>query len=1054
MRDKSARVGVCLKRYTHLFCFSIVLSCVPGALAQMLTVSPSSVSFSYVSKSGNIPPNQTVMVTSSAGATAIGISADPAQGNSPPPQFAAVVPPSGTGAGATTPVPLTIKIAPAMVIDPLAPGKYTRTFSIYGPAGFNTPMITVTLTVTEAEPPPSQTIAASPTSASLVAPVCPAPAPASQPGPMPESNQATGTPSTTPTCYHPKRKFKVSSLNGAAHVSHMATASPSYGLVLPPDLDVPASGDAELTVEWDPLGVPQGSYRTSVIISPDTGAPVTVFLNLISTNETILTEIPDSADGLTFNVPSSGPQPAPQAIKVSEFGGPFVPFTTKVLNSSTAACLNSLNNPIITASDNDTIVVRLNQSVTFVAPCLAVIEINAPGAENPVLTYPVFINVPKQASLDYLTTTEADLKANGIRAIHSSTVLPTTVTVFDAAAGAGIPLSVQSTSPGVTAQLLDPATPARLAISVAAGANQPPGTYTATVVVTSPQADKPLTITGEWTVSGPPSLSAFPSSLFFTEPLNVETADTKSVSLSGTPNTYNVSVFPPNVFSTARTVTILGTGATTLNVTATPGATPGTTTGIIFLNQTGASNPTITFPVTVTTDSDTDPLVHFFDFHQSPRSFSDFHFDSPGKPVNNVNVSVNTADGSNCATLITPSTINILGGGTPTAGVLKFSGPCLGNLNLTDATGKPLNTTVFTRSSDVGGQFHVSGVSLYAASGIFAGGHLVGPAELSKAPSVLSETINLTSPDGSSQPYVAIAPDWLTVTPAGGTTPTTITVAGNSSVLSTLSPGSYVGTVTIMVSGDSNPQVIPVNLLIGTTAAVAIVNAASGKPDPVSPGEIVSIFGTNIGPTAAAGLTLTSGGTVSTTLGNTQVLFDGVPAPLTYAGSGQINAIVPYETAGRQFTNVAVQNNGTTVGQTLLDVADSDPAIFSLAGGSGQGAILNQDGAVNGASNPAAAGSVIVIYATGEGMLTPAATTGSVTSSTGPTFPAPVLPVLVTIAGQQASVGYAGEAPGFASGVFQLDVTIPPGVKSGAQPVVVTVGDSSNAAQNVTVAVQ
>src|SRR5579871_3561579 len=155
MPDKSASVSVlCLKRYTHLFCISVVLSCVPVALAQTLTVSPSSVNFSYISKSESLPPNQTVMVASSAGATSIGISANPAQGNPPPPQFAAVVPPSGMGAGATTPATLTIRLAPASILDPLAPGKYTLTFSIYGPAGTNTPVITVTLTVSAAAPPP------------------------------------------------------------------------------------------------------------------------------------------------------------------------------------------------------------------------------------------------------------------------------------------------------------------------------------------------------------------------------------------------------------------------------------------------------------------------------------------------------------------------------------------------------------------------------------------------------------------------------------------------------------------------------------------------------------------------------------------------------------------------------------------------------------------------------------------------------------------------------------------------------------------------------------
>jgi uncharacterized protein (TIGR03437 family) len=316
---------------------------------------------------------------------------------------------------------------------------------------------------------------------------------------------------------------------------------------------------------------------------------------------------------------------------------------------------------------------------------------------------------------------------------------------------------------------------------------------------------------------------------------------------------------------------------------------------------------------------------------------------------------------------------------------------------------------------------------------------------------VPSQTISLP---GSGQTYTAIGPDWLTLTPTNGTTPQTLTVAVNTTVAATLGPGSYVASIIIAISSNPNLVTIPVNLVIGNAPPVAVVNAASGQPDRVSPGEIVSIFGSNIGPATGVGLTLTSTGAVSTTLGGTQVLFDGAAAPLAYAGAGQINAIVPYEVGGRQFTKVIVQRNGTATGAGVLTVDDSNPAIFAVQGGTGQGAILNQDNSYNSASNPAAVGSFITVFATGEGSLAPAVATGSVTSATGPTFPAPVGPVSVTIAGKPASLIYAGEAPGFASGVFQLDVTIPQGTPSGSQPMVVTVGNNSNAAQNITVAVK
>jgi uncharacterized protein (TIGR03437 family) len=185
------------------------------------------------------------------------------------------------------------------------------------------------------------------------------------------------------------------------------------------------------------------------------------------------------------------------------------------------------------------------------------------------------------------------------------------------------------------------------------------------------------------------------------------------------------------------------------------------------------------------------------------------------------------------------------------------------------------------------------------------------------------------------------------------------------------------------------------------------------------------------------------------------VTFNNVSAPLMYVSATQINAIVPYEVAGQTTVPVEVQFGGMTSAILQANVVATDPGIFSLSqGGSGQGAILNQDYSVNGANNPAAKGSVIQIFATGEGQLVPAVATGSVTPG-APPFSKPVAtPVTVTIGGQTAQIEYAGEAPTLVSGVIQINAVIPAGAASGNQPVVVTIGTNSNTNQNITVAVQ
>ena len=90
-----------------------------------------------------------------------------------------------------------------------------------------------------------------------------------------------------------------------------------------------------------------------------------------------------------------------------------------------------------------------------------------------------------------------------------------------------------------------------------------------------------------------------------------------------------------------------------------------------------------------------------------------------------------------------------------------------------------------------------------------------------------------------------------------------------------------------------------------------ITNAASLDSAGISPGEIVTLWGVDLGPEAGGGARLDSSGRLATSIGDTQVLFDGVAAPLTYAGKNQVNAVVPYGVAANSETRVQVQYRGT-----------------------------------------------------------------------------------------------------------------------------------------------
>jgi uncharacterized protein (TIGR03437 family) len=236
-----------------------------------------------------------------------------------------------------------------------------------------------------------------------------------------------------------------------------------------------------------------------------------------------------------------------------------------------------------------------------------------------------------------------------------------------------------------------------------------------------------------------------------------------------------------------------------------------------------------------------------------------------------------------------------------------------------------------------------------------------------------------------------------------------------------------------------------------------VSSAASYVGTSISPGEIITIFGTGLGPTPLVSLALDSSGKVATTLGGVQVLIGGIPAPMIYASNTQVAAVVPYEVALLKTTTVLVKFLGQTSNGIGINVSSAAPGIFTAnASGTGPGAILNANGSVNSPSNPAAKGSTVAIYLTGEGQTSPAGVTGGVTTATQPApqvTPAPLLPVAVLIDGSPATVAYAGEAPSLVAGVMQLNVVIPAGAKSGDLSLVVSIGGTSS--QNgVTVSVR
>lgn len=221
----------------------------------------------------------------------------------------------------------------------------------------------------------------------------------------------------------------------------------------------------------------------------------------------------------------------------------------------------------------------------------------------------------------------------------------------------------------------------------------------------------------------------------------------------------------------------------------------------------------------------------------------------------------------------------------------------------------------------------------------------------------------------------------------------------------------------------------------------AIASAAGGPATPVAPGQLLSLYIEQMGPTPDAFGALDASRRLPLTLGGTEVFFDGQPVPILFAGQYQINVQAPPAlTPGRDAT-VQVFFRGVPSNRASVPIVAAAPELFHdiftknvLA--------LNENGTRNTPANPASTGSIVVFFGTGMGATSPAAAAGLPAPS-----PHPLLaqPAAVFIDGQQAQVLFAGEIPGFI-GLAQVNARLPEALPPGALPVTVRVANRQSQA--------
>jgi uncharacterized protein (TIGR03437 family) len=219
----------------------------------------------------------------------------------------------------------------------------------------------------------------------------------------------------------------------------------------------------------------------------------------------------------------------------------------------------------------------------------------------------------------------------------------------------------------------------------------------------------------------------------------------------------------------------------------------------------------------------------------------------------------------------------------------------------------------------------------------------------------------------------------------------------------------------------------------------AVANAGSYSPAGISPGSLISIFGSDLAPITANA----SSPPLPMSIADTSVIVSGVPAPLLFESPGQLNVQVPWEIPVGP-AKVVVRTRGVSSPPMDIAVEATGPGLFTTEDGYARA--LNADGSVNSETNPAIAGSIISVFFTGQGPVSTAVddgagpAAGAIISSTSTAS--------ATIGKSVAQIKFAGLAPLY-PGLAQMNLKVPV-LASGTYSLMVVIGGKrSNTAQLV-----
>ena len=580
-------------------------------------------------------------------------------------------------------------------------------------------------------------------------------------------------------------------------------------------------------------------------------------------------------------------------------------------------------------------------------------------------------------------------------------------------------------------------------------------------------------LTGSFTISTPSGSQTISASLLVTSSPVLQPSPSGDIIYQSGVSTYQVSLTPSDGSSQSASATtdvswvtvtnqsVSGT-QTTLFINVNPtGLCNGLNVGNINVNTSAANNPLVIPVVANVTNASTNcgtgggtltanPTSLTFSYQQgnaSPAAQTVNVTSSTGSPIA-FNVSATSTGGWLSASqnsTTTPATVTV---SVSPGQLTPSSTPYTGTVTLTPTGGGTATTVSVSITVTAGASVTVTPNSL--TFNVQAG----------SAASTQQLTVSGTS--GATFSASASRTGWLSVSPASGTVPNTLTVSVDPSNLSP-SGSPYSGTITVAGTGSSTGSTT-VTVTVNVTAPLPTIskvgNAASFVVGALAPGEVIYLEGTALGPqTLVTAAVDQATGKLATTIGGVSVTIGGFAAPMVYASATKVSAIVPYELKGFSTATVLLKYLGQTSNGITFGVSTTAPGVFTAnASGTGPAAALNPNLSANAPSSPAPKGGQVAVFITGEGETNPAGVTGKITvpnlSGVGPLTPVPLLNVTVLVDGQPAkAINYVGEVAGIVSGVLQVNFTIPDNARTGDLPLFVSVGSSASQ-QGVTISVR